>query len=187
MSLRTVDLLPETTTEGGGWMTGAQCKSRMQKWVPQGRGRQVGAQIALRQVMPAKKPIEKAKQALRKGKSPSTAAGEFIREEMERIGDGKHGAGSPKQAIAIGLAKARRAGIPLRPQPESPADERSRRSVERAYEAGREKKPPAPAPRRARTLQTPKRKPKSVVSKSAVARGVKAGSRRKRVAARPGR
>lgn len=123
--------------------------------------------------MPEKRTLEKAKRALRKGKSPSTAAGEFIREEIKRIGDGKHGAGSTKQAIAIGLAKARRAGIPLRPQPESPADERSRRSVERAYEVGRKKKPPAP-----------KRKPKS---KSALSRRVKPGSRRKRVAPHPGR
>jgi len=124
--------------------------------------------------MPQKKTIDKAKQALRKGKSPSTAAGEFIREEMDRIGDGKHGAGSPKQAIAIGLAKARRAGIPLRPQPESPADVRSRRAVERAYEAGQKKKAAAPAPR-ARTVATRKRKPRA--AKSASSRRAKPGSR----------
>lgn len=87
-----------------------------------------------------KKTLEKAKQILREGKSPSTAAGEFVREEMERSKDGKDGARSPKQAIAIGLAKARRAGIPLRPQGETAAEERSRRSVEHAYEVGRKKK-----------------------------------------------
>jgi hypothetical protein len=128
--------------------------------------------------MPQKETIEKAKQALRKGKSPSTAAGEFIREEMERVGDGKRGARSPKQAIAIGLAKARRAGIPLRPQPESSADERSRRSVERAYQAGREKKPRSPAAKPARTVPTRKGKRKSLVSKRALSRRVKPGSRR---------
>jgi hypothetical protein len=87
-----------------------------------------------------KKTIEKAKQVLREGKSPSTAAGEFVREEIERSRTGKHAGRSPKQAIAIGLAKARRAGIPLRPQPETSADESSRRSVERAYEVGQKKR-----------------------------------------------
>ena len=90
--------------------------------------------------MPEKKTIEKAKQVLRQGKSPSTAAGEFIREEMERMQHGKDGAHSRQQAIAIGLAKARRAGVPLKPQPESSAEERSRRSVARAYEAGQAKR-----------------------------------------------
>jgi len=85
--------------------------------------------------------VNKAKRVLRQGKSPSTAAGEFIREEMDRMKHGKEGARSPKQAIAIGLAKARRAGVPLRPQGESAAEARSRRSVERAYEEGRKKRP----------------------------------------------
>jgi hypothetical protein len=95
--------------------------------------------------MPEKKTIEKAKQVLRQGKSPSTAAGEFIREEMDRMKHGKDGAHSAKQAIAIGLAKARRAGVPLKAQPESAVDEGSRRSVERAYEAGQAKRKRASA------------------------------------------
>lgn len=63
--------------------------------------------------MPEKATMEAAKRDLREGKSPSTAAGEFVREEMDHIREGKHGASSAKQAIAIGLSKARRAGIPL--------------------------------------------------------------------------
>ena len=63
--------------------------------------------------MPEKETMEAAQQDLREGKSPSTAAGEFVREEMDHIREGKHGARSTKQAIAIGLSKARRAGIPL--------------------------------------------------------------------------
>ncbi|HEY5381023.1 MAG TPA: DNA-binding protein [Acidobacteriaceae bacterium] len=63
--------------------------------------------------MPEKATMEAAKEDLREGKSPSTAAGEFVREEMDHIREGKHGASSAKQAIAIGLSKARRAGIPL--------------------------------------------------------------------------
>lgn len=63
--------------------------------------------------MPEKRTTERARAKLRQGKSPSTAAGEFVREEIEHVREGKHGARSTKQAIAIGLAKARRAGVPL--------------------------------------------------------------------------
>jgi hypothetical protein len=135
--------------------------------------------------MPKKKPIEKAKQALRQGKSPSTAAGEFIRDEIDRSRHGEGAARTPKQAIAIGLAKARRAGIPLRPQPESAADERARQSVERAYEVGKKKKRRAPSRKRARAAPaTRKRKRKSAVSSSTKsARPSKvAAPRRKRAA-----
>jgi hypothetical protein len=63
--------------------------------------------------MPQKRTTERARRKLRQGKSPSTAAGEFVREEIEHVREGKHGARSAKQAIAIGLSKARRAGVPL--------------------------------------------------------------------------
>jgi len=63
--------------------------------------------------MPEKKTIDRARQDAREGKSPSTQAGEFVREEMDHIREGKHGARSAKQAIAIGLSKARRAGVEL--------------------------------------------------------------------------
>ena len=63
--------------------------------------------------MPEKRTTERARRKLRQGKSPSTAAGEFVREEIEHVREGKHGARSAKQAIAIGLSKARRAGVPL--------------------------------------------------------------------------
>jgi hypothetical protein len=63
--------------------------------------------------MPEKRTVERARKKLRQGKSPSTAAGEFVREEIEHVREGKHGARSSKQAIAIGLSKARRAGVPL--------------------------------------------------------------------------
>jgi hypothetical protein len=132
--------------------------------------------------MPEKSTIEKAKQALRKGKSPSTAAGEFIREEMDELKKGNRGVRSQKQAIAIGLARARRAGVPLRPQKESRAEARARRSVEHAYEVGQKKKAAAPAAKR-----TAKRKRKPTGSKSSPSRRVKAPTRRKRTAARPGR
>src|ERR671918_2812205 len=63
--------------------------------------------------MPEKRTVERARKKLRQGKSPSTAAGEFVREEIEHVREGKHGARSARQAIAIGLSKARRAGVPL--------------------------------------------------------------------------
>jgi hypothetical protein len=90
--------------------------------------------------MPDKPIVEKAKRALRAGKSASTAAGEFIREEMDRFKHGDDGPRSRQQAIAIGLAKARRAGVPLKPQPETAEQKRSRRAVEQAYAAGSKKR-----------------------------------------------
>jgi hypothetical protein len=63
--------------------------------------------------MPERRTVERARKKLRQGKSPSTAAGEFVREEIEHVREGKHGARSSRQAIAIGLSKARRAGVPL--------------------------------------------------------------------------
>ena len=65
--------------------------------------------------MPERATMQRAKKQLRRGRSASTAAGEFVREEMDHIREGKHGARSARQAIAIGLSKARRAGIPLKP------------------------------------------------------------------------
>ena len=86
--------------------------------------------------MSEKRAVEKAKQALRHGKSASTAAGEFIREEMDRFKHGDDGPRTRRQAIAIGLAKARRAGVPVKAQPETAEQRRSRREVESAYKAG---------------------------------------------------
>jgi hypothetical protein len=97
-----------------------------------------GAPIAASMRMPKAATIEKAKRALRQGKSPSAAAGEFIRAEMERMKEGdEHAPHSRKQAIAIGLAQARRAGVPLPPQPETEEEAEQRRSMHAAYKAGR--------------------------------------------------
>ena len=101
--------------------------------------------------MPEKETLERAEEDRREGKAPSTQAGEFVREEIHHVREGKHGARSTKQAIAIGLSKARRAGVPLR----APARGRSRtrRSAELAYETGQhQRKPRAPSKRRARAI-----------------------------------
>src|SRR5207302_1571588 len=86
--------------------------------------------------MPEKRTMERAKKDKREGKAPTTQAGEFVREEMEHIRQGKHGARSTKQAIAIGLSKARRAGVKLSPPKKGQTSEKTRRSAERAYRKG---------------------------------------------------
>jgi hypothetical protein len=86
--------------------------------------------------MPKKQTIERAKRDKRQGKSPSTQAGEFVRETIRDIREGKHGARSTKQAIAIGLSKARRAGVNLPPPKPGEASKRTRESARRAYEKG---------------------------------------------------
>ena len=86
--------------------------------------------------MPEKRTIERARKDAREGKAPSTQAGEFVREEMEHIRQGKHGARSTKQAIAIGLSKARRAGVKVPPPKKGETSEKTRRSAERASREG---------------------------------------------------
>ena len=87
--------------------------------------------------MPEKQTLERARQAKREGKSPTSQAGEFVREEIEHIREGKHGARSTKQAIAIGLSKARRAGVKLGPPPRGRAKPKSRKSAAYASRAAR--------------------------------------------------
>src|SRR5260370_41512945 len=98
--------------------------------------------------MPQQKTIERARKAKREGKSPSTQAGEFVRETIEHIREGKHGARSTKQAIAIGLSKARRAGVDLPPPEKGKTSEKTRRSAELAYEEGQSGDTHKPSPRR---------------------------------------
>ena len=84
--------------------------------------------------MPGKETAERAREDAREGKSPSTQAGEFVREEMEHIREGKHGARSARQAIAIGLSKARRAGVKLPPPPKGRTSKRTREQAKRDFE-----------------------------------------------------
>src|SRR6266576_2205493 len=91
--------------------------------------------------MPEKLTIERARQDKREGKSPTTQAGEFVREEMHHIREGKHGARSAKQAIAIGLSKARRAGVKLQPPEKGEASEKTRKAAKRDYRKGESEAP----------------------------------------------
>lgn len=87
--------------------------------------------------MPERETIERAREDKRKGRSPSTQAGEFVREEMHHIREGKHGARSAKQVIAIGLSKARRAGVDLPTPGKGKASEKTRHSAKLARRAGK--------------------------------------------------
>lgn len=127
--------------------------------------------------MPEKKTIEKARADLRAGKSPTTAAGEFVREEIEHIREGKHGARSPEQAIAIGLSKARRAGIPLKPPPKKG---RAKKTSRRSTGTTPRKRTATSRKRSAASLRRLKREPKSTVSRSALSRHAKRVARRRK-------
>lgn len=102
--------------------------------------------------MPDKKTLERARNDARQGKAPSTQAGEFVREEIEHVRQGKHGARSAKQAIAIGLSKARRAGVNLAPPPKGRSSEKVRRQAMRDYAKGQES--PGDPPSRKRSQAT---------------------------------
>lgn len=132
--------------------------------------------------MPEKTTVDKARADLRAGKSPTTAAGEFVREEIEHIRQGKHGARSPEQAIAIGLSKARRAGVPLKPPKKGQTKKSTRRSAARDYEVGQGKRKPRRASRKrtTATLRALKREPKSTASKRALSRHAKSVARKRK-------
>ena len=131
--------------------------------------------------MPAKSTVERAKKDLRQGKRPTTAAGEFVREEMEHIREGKHGARSPQQAIAIGLSKARRAGVPLEPPRKGQTKERTRKSAERDYEVGQGKRKPRASSRRRRQAvsRALKREGRGAASHSALSKQARRAAARR--------
>lgn len=135
--------------------------------------------------MPERKTIERARQARREGNSPSTQAGEFVREEIHHIREGKHGARSTKQAIAIGLSKARRAGVKLAPPAKGKTSERTRRSAQRVYEAGQEHSSHKTSPTRSRAvLGALKREGHRAASTKALARHATAAARQRTAAER---
>jgi hypothetical protein len=118
--------------------------------------------------MPEKEVEERAEEDLKEGKSPSTAAGEFVHEEIEHVREGKHGARSPQQAIAIGLSKARRAGIPLAPPSPGKTKESTRKSAERDYRKGQSATKKTSAKRSRATEQALKKEPHSTASHKAL-------------------
>ena len=135
--------------------------------------------------MPDKRTIRKARKDKREGKAPSTQAGEFVHEEIDMVRRGKHGARSSKQAIAIGLSKARRAGVDLPPPRKGRVKERTRRSAEYAYEAGQGERKPKRRPRVSRAVESAlKREPKRTVSRRALSRQASSAASRRSSAER---
>jgi Family of unknown function (DUF6496) len=133
--------------------------------------------------MPDKEVVERAKEDLREGKSPSTAAGEFVREEIEHVREGKHGARSPQQAIAIGLSEARRAGIPLPPPAKGKTSFSARNKAERDYEKGQRSPQTGPegdTSRAKASLETMKREPHNTTSHAALSAQAKRAARKRK-------
>jgi hypothetical protein len=126
--------------------------------------------------MPEKKTIERARKDKREGKAPSTQAGEFVREEIEHIREGKHGARSAKQAIAIGLSKARRSGVKLPAPAKGDASEETRRSAKSALKHAGEK--PSPARSRA-TRAALKHEGHAAASPKALSRQARTAAKRR--------
>jgi hypothetical protein len=123
---------------------------------------------------------QRAREDAAEGKSPSTQAGEFVREEMEHIREGEHGARSPEQAIAIGLSKARRAGVQLPPPERGQASARTRKQAKRDLRRGRKGTRRKPSARRSRaTKRALKREGRSAASRKALSRQARSAARRR--------
>jgi hypothetical protein len=135
--------------------------------------------------MPEKETMERAREDAREGKSASTQAGEFVREEMHHIREGKHGAASPQQAIAIGLSKARRAGVKLRPPKRGKASARTRKQATRDYRKGQSHRRRKPSSRRSRAVRGPlKRKGRQAASHRALSQQAHRAARRRSASSR---
>ena len=135
--------------------------------------------------MPRQETIRKAKKDKRAGKSPSTQAGEFVKEEIDKIRHGKHGARSTRQAIAIGLSEARRSGVDLPPPRKGRAKKSTRRSARYASEVGSGKRHPKRRPRVARAVKKVlKKEPRSTASRGALSQHAKRAAGQRSAAAR---
>jgi len=132
--------------------------------------------------MPEKRTVERARKAKRAGKSPGSQAGEFVREEIHHVREGRHGARSPEQVIAIGLSKARRAGVKLPAPEKGEASEETIRGAKRALAAGRNRKT---SPKRSRASRSKlKGEGHSAASTSALSRHARKAARKRTAAER---
>ena len=131
--------------------------------------------------MPEKRTVQKARKAARQGKSPTTQAGEFVHEEIRHVRQGKHGARSAKQAIAIGLSKARRAGVKLKPPKKGTTSAATRRKAAQDYEKGQSR--PATSHRASSTRRSAAHK-RALKKEGRSAASHRALSRQARTAAR---
>jgi hypothetical protein len=130
--------------------------------------------------MPVEKTIQKAREDARQGKSPSTQAGEFVHEEIDHVREGMHGARSAKQAIAIGLSKARRAGVKLPPPEKGRVSEKTRTQAARDSAKGRASVGRTPSAKRSRaTTQALQREGAEAASHAALSRQALASARKR--------
>jgi hypothetical protein len=135
--------------------------------------------------MPEKETVERAHQDAREGKAPTTQAGEFVREEIHHIREGKHGARSPQQAIAIGLSKARRAGVKLPPPKKGATSEETRQSAQRALRKGQSATKKKPSAKRSRAIKGAlKREGRTAASRRALATQARSAARRRTASSR---
>jgi len=134
--------------------------------------------------MPEKGTLERAREDAREGKSPSTQAGEFVKEEMDHIREGKHGAKSTKQAIAIGLSKARRAGVKLAPPKRGKTSEATRKKAEQDLSKGRTPAKKKSANRSRAVENALKREGHSAASHASLSKQAKQAARQRGSAAR---
>jgi hypothetical protein len=131
--------------------------------------------------MPEKQTIERARQDAREGKAPSTQASEFVREEMDHIREGKHGARNTKQAIAIGLSKARRAGVDLPPPKKGTTSKRTQGQAERDSAKGQAGGVKKVSAKRSRAVTGAlKREGRSAASHAALSKQAKSAARKRR-------
>ncbi len=134
--------------------------------------------------MPSKTTLKRAEEDKREGKSPSTQAGEFVHEEMEHVRQGKHGARNTKQAIAIGLSKARRAGVKLKPPKKGTTSAKTRKSAESAYRKGQSGKRKT-SRRRSRAVEGAlKREGRSAASRKNLSQQTRSAARKRSAASR---
>jgi len=130
--------------------------------------------------MPEKETLERAREDEREGKSPSTQAGEFVREEMHHVREGKHGARNSKQAIAIGLSKARRAGVKLQAPRAGKTSLSTREKAERDYKKGQSQSRRKPSSRRSlATSGALKREGYSAASRTSLAKQARSSARQR--------
>jgi hypothetical protein len=132
--------------------------------------------------MPEKETLERAEQDKKEGKAPSTQAGEFVREEIEHVREGKHGARSTKQAIAIGLSKARRAGVDLAPPRKG--SKKVRKQAARDLKKGKKKSAKKSVKRSRASSRMLKREGHSAASKLALSRHARSAAKKRSAAAR---
>ncbi len=141
--------------------------------------------IDRRFTVPEKETLERARRDKREGKAPSTQAGEFVREEIEHIREGKHGARSAKQAIAIGLSKARRAGVTLPAPKRGTTSARTRKQAKRDVRRGHSASSAKGSTKRSQAaLRTLKKESRSAASHQALAKQAKSAARKRTSAAR---